>query len=55
MGVIQIVVIVGTVQISRHHRDKIAIVLRTIILAQFNTGNLGDSVRLVSMLEGAGQ
>jgi hypothetical protein len=55
MTVLGVIVIARTIQVGRHHGNKIGTVLATIGLAQFNPGNLGDRVPLIAWLERPGQ
>ena len=44
-------VIVGAIQVGRHHGDIVGTVLQVVALAHLQTGNLGDGIFLVGVLQ----
>ena len=55
MGALQIVIVVGTVEVGGHGGDEIAAVLAAEGLAKFETGNFGDGIPFVGRLQRAGE
>ena len=49
------VVVIGPIQVRRHHRDEIRSVLLVQELAVLQAGNLGQGIGLVSLLQRSGQ
>lgn len=50
MAIVQVVVVIGAIQVGRHHADVLTVVLPVIALTKLDTGNLGDGVRFVGLL-----
>ena len=55
MTVFGVVIIPGTVQIGRHHTDKITPVLVTVSIAKFNARNFGKGIGFVGGFQRPGQ
>src|SRR5450755_3604256 len=55
MTVIQVVLVVRTIKISRHDRDQIHAVLTPVGLRQLDPRDLGDRVPLIGLLQRTGQ
>ncbi len=55
VGILEVVVVVGAVEVGRHHTDEVVAVLVSIGVAEFDTGNFGDGIGLVGGFEGTGQ
>ena len=55
MGVLQVEVIAGSIEIGRHHRDEGGTVLPVVGVAHFDAGDLGDSVGRIGRLQRPGQ
>lgn len=55
MGVGRMIVVVGAVEVRGHHRDVVRAVLTVQELAVLQAGYLGQGVRLVGLLQWAGQ
>src|SRR5690606_34751812 len=53
--VLQVVVIVRTVQVGRHQTDEIATILRVVGLTHLDARNLGDRIGLVRWLKRSGE
>src|SRR5690554_2557571 len=53
--IIQVVVVVGPIQVGGHHRNKIGIVLQVVGLTHLHAGNFGNGVGLIGVFEGTGQ
>ena len=51
----QVEIVVGAIEVRRHHRGEITAMLAAISLAQFEPGDFGDRIPLVGRLERAGQ
>ena len=51
MAILQMEIIVRTIQISRHYGDIIGSILKVKALAHLQTGNLGNGIRLVGILQ----
>ena len=55
VGVLQVEVVVGAVEIGGHHGNVIGAVLQVVALAHLQAGNLGNGVLLVGVLQRAGE
>ena len=55
MGVLQMEVIVGAIQIGGHHGNIVGAILQVIALAHLQSGNLGNGVFLVGVFQGRGK
>ena len=55
MAAFQVKIIVGAIQIRRHHRNKIGTVLQVETFAKLEAGNLGYGIGLVGIFQRAGQ
>lgn len=55
VGVLGVVVVVGTVEVGRHHRDVVGAVLSVEVLAVLESADLGEGIRLVGLLQLAGE
>ena len=55
VGVFQVEVVVGAIEIGGHHGNVVGAVLQVVALAHLEAGNLGDGVLLVGVLQRAGQ
>src|SRR6266566_7049864 len=53
--VLQIIIVVRSVQVRGHGADKLAAILPAVSLAHFQTGDLGNGVPLVGRLQRAAQ
>ena len=53
MAVLRMIVVAGTIEICRHHGDKVGAKLSAISLRQLNPGNLGHRIPLVGRLKRA--
>ncbi len=51
MTVFQMEIVVGTIKVGRHHGNIIRAVLKIEALAHLKPGNLGDSIRLISIFQ----
>ena len=54
VGVFQVVVVVGAVEVGRHHGDEVAAVLVAVGFAHLHARDFGNGVRLVGRLQRAG-
>ena len=55
VGVLEVEVVVGTIEVGRHDSDVVGAVLEIEALAHLESGNLGDGVWLVGVLKRRGQ
>src|SRR5208282_2895898 len=55
MRIFKVKIIIGTIEISRHARDRVEPVLITHRLAQFYSRDLCDRIRFIGRLERTGQ
>ena len=55
VAVFRMVIVVGAVEIGRHHRNKVAAVLLAVGFAELDGGDLGEGVALVGRLERPGE
>ena len=55
MAVLQMEVVIGTIEVGGHHGNIVGAVLQVVALAHLQAGNLGDGVLLVGVLQRAGQ
>ena len=51
MGVFRMIIIIGAIQIRRHHRDVVRPILTVQILAILQSADLGQGIRLVRLLQ----
>ena len=51
MAVLQVEVIVGSIQVGRHHRYVVRAVLQVEAFAHFQSGNLGNGIRFVGIFQ----
>src|SRR5438477_4007363 len=52
---LQVVIIIGPIQIGRHGANKIAAKLSPVSLAKLDPGNFGDGIPFIRWLKGAGE
>jgi hypothetical protein len=55
VAVLQVEIVVRTIEVSRHHGYVVGAVLQVEALAHLKTGNLSDSVRLVGVFKRRGE
>ena len=47
MGIVEIIIVIGAIQVSWHHRDKVGPILSSIGIAHFKTCNFCNRIHLV--------
>ncbi len=55
MGVLEVKIVIGPVQVCRHNRDKVRAVLFIVVSAELDRCDLRYSIRLIRRLERSGQ
>ncbi len=55
MRLLQVEIIVRTIEVGGHHRDEVGAILEVIALAEFKSGDFGDGVGFVGIFELTGQ
>ena len=55
MAVFQVEIIVGAIEVRRHHGDEVGTVLQVVTLAHLQAGNLGDGIGLVGIFQRTGE
>ena len=55
MTVLQVEVVIGTIEVGRHHGDIVGAILQVVALAHLQTSYLGNGIFLVGILEWRGE
>ena len=55
MRVVQVEIVTGSIQVSRHQADSIETILALISLTHFDAGNFCDGISIIARLQGSRQ
>lgn len=55
MRLLKVEIVVGAIQVGGHHRDEVGAILKVVALTKFQSGDFGNGIRLVGVLQLARQ